>query len=263
MFNIPCSTFRVLGLRGYWFKSSETSFLTSCLLPLTFLPLISRTPTSDIESFVSWSLSGRATSGSESSYLISYHLPLTSYLLPLTSYLLPLTSCLLPLTSFSRTPTSDLYSKLFVVGERDTKTFYSSTGKRSKVLRTFWILFRRFEVFIRDMEIARPKKAHRTAKKKSQGPRAKTKECRTRNLSNGVLDIPVYRNFTPSHSFPIFHSSFLIPHSLIFSRTPTFDIESFTGWSTSGRATSGWMSPSHLVLIAESLNLRCGRATKG
>ena len=86
-----------------------------------------------------------------------------------------LTSCLLHLTSFSRTPTSDLFSKLFVVGERDTKTFYSSTGKRSKVLRTFWGLFRRFEVFIRDMEIARPKKAYLTAKKRARNQEQRQK----------------------------------------------------------------------------------------
>ena len=47
------------------------------------------------------------------------------------------------------------------------------------------------------------------------------------------------------------------------SRTPTSDIESFVGWSLSGRATSGLKSPSHLVLIAENVNLRCGSATKG
>jgi len=109
------------------------------------------------------------------------------------------------------------------------------------------------------MEIARPKKAHRTAKK-SQIPRAKTKECRTRNHSNGVLDIPF---FSVLQTLQSFHSSFLIPHSLIISCTPTSDFELFTGWSTSGRATSGWKSPSHLVLITENMNLRCGSATNG
>jgi len=47
--------------------------------------------------------------------------------------------------------------------------------------------------FIRDMEIARPKKVQRTAKKE---PRTKIKVSSTRNLLNEVFDITMYQNLS-------------------------------------------------------------------
>ena len=92
VFRVPCSVFRVpcsvfKGRKVFGYKS------------------ISRTPTSDIESFVGWSLNGRATSVWNALLLAPHY-----------SFLIP----------------------EFVVEVQDTKTFYSSTRKRSKVLRTFW-----------------------------------------------------------------------------------------------------------------------------
>jgi len=65
--------------------------------------------------------------------------------------------------------------------------------------------------------------------------RTKTKDCENRNLSNGVLDIPIYRDFKLFK--PLKPQTFQAIN--LFSRTSTFDIETFAGWSTSGRATRG------------------------
>ena len=66
VFRVPRSAFRVSGF-GFWVSGLKWFGPKS----------ISRTPTSYVESFTGWSSSGRATSGSESSYFLT----LASYLL--------------------------------------------------------------------------------------------------------------------------------------------------------------------------------------
>ena len=63
-------------------------------------------------------------------------------------------------------------------GHKNVLVINRKTLKSTSYVLRFVLLS---EVFIRDMEIARPKKAHRTAKKKNQEQRTKTKEPRYRS----------------------------------------------------------------------------------